>query len=78
MKKTLKYLLIIFVAINLLILVSGKSWMYKAISITYLKGYTSSYIDDFVHFPANTIGVGSHQEWAIAITDRHRGHDCEM
>ena len=66
MKKVLKYLLIIFVALNLLILISGKSWMYKAISITYLKGYTSSYIDDFVHFPANTIETGAHQAWGIA------------
>lgn len=66
MKKALKYLLIIFIALNLLILVSGKSWMYKAISITYLKGYTSSYIDDYIHFPANTIQVGEHQEWATA------------
>ena len=66
MEKALKHLFFIFVAINLLILVSGKSWMYNAISITYLKGYSSSYIDDFVHFPANTIEAGSHQEWAIA------------
>ena len=66
MKKILKYLLFIFIAINLLILISGKSWIYKAISITYLKGHTSSYIHDFVHFPANTIEAGTHQEWLIA------------
>ena len=66
MKKVLKYLLIIFVAINLLILISGKSWMYKAISITYLKGHTSSYIHDYVHFPANTVENGEHQEWPIS------------
>jgi len=66
MKKALKYLFIIFIAINLLILVSGKSWLYKAISITYLKGHPSSYIDDFVHFPGNTIKTGAHQKWAIA------------
>ena len=66
MKKILKYLLIIFVAINLLILISGKSWMYKAISITYLKGHTSSYIHDYVHFPANTVENGEHQEWPIS------------
>ena len=63
MKKILKYLLFIFIAINLLILISGKSWIYKAISITYLKGHTSSYIHDFVHFPANTIEAGEHQKW---------------
>jgi len=66
MKKILKYLLIIFVALNLLIIISGKSWLYKAISITYLKGYTAAYIHDFIHFPVNTIEVGEHQEWAIA------------
>ena len=66
MKKGLKYLLIIFVLLNLLIVLSGKSWLYKAISITYLKGYSSSYIDDFVHFPANTIETGTHQEWGIS------------
>ena len=66
MKKLLKYLLVIFVILNLLILISDKCWMYKAISITYLKGHTSSYIDDFIHFPANTIETGTHQKWAIA------------
>ena len=66
MKKGLKYLLIIFVLLNLLIVLSGKSWMYKAISITYLKGYPSSYIHDFVHFPSNTIEDGTHQKWAVA------------
>ena len=63
MKKLLKYFLFIFILINLLIIFSGKSWIYKAISITYLKGHTSSYIHDFVHFPANTIEAGEHQEW---------------
>ena len=66
MKKIVKYLLFIIIAINLLILISGKSWMYKAISITYLKGHTSSYIHDFVHFPANTIEAGTYEEWLIA------------
>ena len=66
MKKILKYLLIIFVALNLLILITGRSWMYKAISITYLKGYTSSYINDFIYLPANTIKSGKHQEWLKA------------
>jgi len=66
MKKALKHLFIVFLALNLLILLSGKSWMYKAISITYLKGYTSSYIDDFVHFPSNIIESGAHQQWVIS------------
>ena len=66
MKKVLKYILLIFVVLNLLIVLSGKTWMYKAISITYLKGHTSSYIHDYIHFPANIIESGEHQEWFIS------------
>ena len=40
--------------------------MYKAIYITYLHGYTSSYIHDFIHFPAEIIESGLHQEWLIS------------
>ena len=66
MKKVFKYLLVIFLLINLLIVLSGKLWLYKGIAITYLRGYTSAYIDDFVYFPANTIKAGKHQEWLIS------------
>ena len=66
MKKTAKYFFFIFICINFLILVSGKSWIYKGISITYLKGYTSSYIHDFIYFPSNIIEKGKHQEWLIS------------
>ncbi len=59
-------MLIVFLFVNLGIVLSGKSWMYKAISITYLKGYTSSYIHDFVHFPAKIVEVGIHQEWLVS------------
>ena len=66
MKKILKYILIVFVFLNLLIVLGGKSWMYKAIPITYLKGYTSSYIHDFVHFPAKIVEAGAHQRWLVS------------
>tara|TARA_B100000902_G_C27044519_1_gene781023 strand:- start:378 stop:662 length:285 start_codon:yes stop_codon:yes gene_type:complete len=45
MKKVLKYILAIFVILNFLIILSGNSWLYKAVAVTYLKGHTSSYID---------------------------------
>ena len=66
MKKVLKYILAIFVILNLLIILSGKSWLYKAVSVTYLKGHTSSYIDDYIHFPSNSIKDGNHQEWLVS------------
>ena len=67
MKKALKYILAIFVILNFLIILSGKSWLYKAVSVTYLKGHTSSYIDDYIHFPSNTIKNGNHQEWLVSF-----------
>jgi len=66
MKKALKYILAIFVILNFLIILSGKSWLYKAVSVTYLKGHTSSYIDDYIHFPSNSIKNGNHQEWLVS------------
>ena len=66
MKILFRFLLLVFITINLFIVFSGRSWLYKAITITYLKGYSSSYIHDFIHFPANTIKPGKHQEWLIS------------
>ena len=66
MKKALKYILAIFLILNFLIILSGKSWLYKAVSVTYLNGHTSSYIDDYIHFPSNTIKDGDHQEWLVS------------
>jgi CubicO group peptidase (beta-lactamase class C family) len=40
--------------------------LYKAISITYLKGNTSSYINDFIYLPSNTINSGKHKKWGIS------------
>ena len=66
MKKALKYILAIFIILNFLIILSGKSWLYKAVFVTYLKGHTSSYIDDYIHFPSNSIKNGNHQEWLVS------------
>lgn len=66
MKKLLKYILTIFVLLNFLIILSGKSWIYKAISITYFKGYVSSYIHDYIYFPFKKIENGKHQKWEVS------------
>ena len=58
MKKLFKFLCLFIILINLIIVLSGKSWLYKAVSVTYLKGYNSSYIDDFIHFESNDVKAG--------------------
>ena len=66
MKKLVVFLLLIISGINILIFTSGKKWLYKAFYITYLQGYKSSYINDFIHFPTNIIENGPHQSWPIS------------
>ena len=66
MQKVFKLFFIIIIIINLFVFLSGKNWLYKGVAITYLKGYTSSYIDDFIYFPSNKIKAGNHQPWEIA------------
>jgi len=66
MKQVFTSVFVIFLSINLLIIFSGKTWLYKGIAITYLKGHTSSYIHDFIYFPSDTISAGKHQKWLIS------------
>ena len=66
MNKLFKLALFVIIIANLFIILSGKNWLYKGIAITYLKGYTSSYIDDFIYFPHKKIEVGAHQPWKIS------------
>ena len=66
MKNIFKYLFLFFFLINLFIFLSGKEWIYKGISITYLKGYTSSYINDYIYFPSKIINNGKQQEWLVS------------
>lgn len=66
MKRLFKILAILLVLLNVLIVLSGKTWIYRAVSIVYLKGEVSSYIHDFVHFPYNEVKAGNHQAWPLA------------
>ena len=71
MKKLILHSLVIFISINLIVVITKNDWIYKAISITYLKGYPSTYIHDFSHFPTKTIEAGTHQEWLISKNYNH-------
>ena len=66
MKKIIKFLLFVLVLVNLAILISGKTWLYKAVSVTYLKGYNSAYIDDFIHFESNDVKAGEKHNWLVS------------
>ncbi|MDC0909106.1 serine hydrolase [Flavobacteriales bacterium] len=61
-KKKLIFLIVFLVLITSIV-ISGKSWLFKAIYTTYLQGYTSAYIEDFKYFPKNIIENDKHQKW---------------
>jgi len=70
LKKFFKWLLILLVVLNILILVSGKTYLYKGFANTYLKGRITANIDEYKIFQnrivkAAQVQDGKHSEWAL-------------
>ena len=65
LRSFLKWFLIVFAASNVLILASGKSYLYKGIANTYFKGRTSVSIDDYPIFENRIVKAGEAGEWAL-------------
>lgn len=66
MKKSVLYVLGIFIFLHTLLFFTGKTWLYKAFFITYMKGYSSAYIHDFIYFNNDTISSFKHQPWLVS------------
>lgn len=60
-----KWLLILLVFLNILILVSGRSYLYKGIANTYLKGRTGVDIDDYPIFDNRTVKANPGKGWPV-------------
>ncbi|MBI4945266.1 MAG: serine hydrolase [Bacteroidetes bacterium] len=66
LKKLLKWLLILLVVLNVLILVSGKTYIYKGFVNTYMKGRSTADIDEYKIFDNRVVKAGiQHSEWAL-------------
>lgn len=63
--KLLKWLLILFVLLNLAILISGKTYLYKGFMNTYLKGRVSADIDEYRIFENRIVKAGAPDEWSF-------------
>jgi len=63
LKKIGKWFLIILVILNIVILVSGKTYLYKGIANTYLKGRSGPSIDEFEIFDNREVKAGTEQRW---------------
>jgi len=63
LKKIGKWLLIILIILNVAILISGKTYLYKGIANTYLKGRSGPAIDEYKIFENREIAAGAEQKW---------------
>ena len=66
LKKIGKWFLIILIIINLAIIVSGKTYLYKGIANTYIKGRSGPSIEEYKIFSNREVTVGNPKEWAVS------------
>lgn len=66
LKKIGKWFLIILVILNIAIIVSGKTYLYKGIANTYLKGRSGPGIDEYQIFDNREVASGTVQDWHTA------------
>lgn len=85
LKKTGKWFLIIFVVLNLIIIVSGKTYLYKAVANTYFKGRSGPNISEYAIFDNREVKTGAFQKWNLAgsynskaVSDSHKKEFEEM
>ena len=58
-------ILIILVLTVTGIYISGNGYIFKAFQKTYLKGYTTAYIDDYIDFDNAVVRAGAPQPWVL-------------
>lgn len=85
LKKIGKWFLIILVILNIAILVSGKTYLYKGIANTYLKGRSGPSIGEYEIFSNREVKAGISQTWYVSkqsntkkISEQHEKQFDEM
>ena len=79
LKKTGKWFLIIFVILNLIIIVFDKTYLYKGVANTYLKGRSGPNAFEYAIFDSREVKAGAFQKWNLAgcyntktVSDTHK------
>jgi CubicO group peptidase (beta-lactamase class C family) len=65
LKKIFKWFLVILIALNLAIIVTGKTYLYKGVWNTYLKGRSGPGVDEYQIFANREVKAGNYQAWPI-------------
>ena len=66
LKLSLKLLVLCFILLNAYIVVSGKTYVYKAIKTGYLKGHNTATIEDYKYFDNRIVEKGEGMQWPQA------------
>ncbi|MNK43799.1 6-aminohexanoate-dimer hydrolase [compost metagenome] len=67
LKKPLNIFLLIVATIILAVYISGYNYLFKGVRLTYLRGETSSTIDDGKYFPSKIISKAQPKPWPVDI-----------
>lgn len=85
LKQIGKWFLIILIILNLLIIVSGKTYLYKGIANTYLKGRSGPSAFEYEIFENREVKAGNYQKWNVAsnyntktISEEHKKNFADM
>jgi CubicO group peptidase (beta-lactamase class C family) len=68
LKQIGKWFLILLILLNLLIIVSGKTYLYKGIANTYLKGRSGPSAFEYKIFDNREVKAGAYQKWNLATS----------
>ena len=66
LKFSFKLLVFCFVLLNVYIVVSGKTYVYKALKVGYLKGHNTATIEDYKYFENRVVEKGTGMQWPQA------------
>jgi CubicO group peptidase (beta-lactamase class C family) len=66
LKKTAKWIVIILAVLCLSLIISGKTYLFKAVANTYFKGRSGPSISEFRIFNYHVVKASTGQDWAVA------------
>lgn len=78
LKKPLNIFLLIIAGIILTIYISGYNYLFKGVRLTYLRGESSSTIDDGKYFPSRIISKGQSKPWTTDINYNKKSLSPEL
>ncbi|MCD9856472.1 beta-lactamase family protein [Epilithonimonas sp. JDS] len=78
LKKPLNIFLLAIAGIILTIYISGYNYLFRGVRLTYLRGESSSTIDDGTYFPSHTISKGNSKPWPADLNYNKKSLSPEL